>query len=105
MPFQWGNLLPSAFDQAAGVPAAVNASTQAMYSAGLTDQQAQAAAIANRQKQYDLGLQKTTEALMAAAMGPQGVDQDKFYALASKTPYGVSAVKAYADVAFPQGQK
>jgi len=67
--------------------------------------QAQAAGTEARGKAYDLKLKQTVEALMAHATGPNGVDQKKFYELAAGTPFGVSAIKAYADTVFPQKQK
>ena len=90
----WYNLLPSAPNIATGTQAAQQASAQA-----------QGASTAAADASYSLDLKKTVEALAAASMGPNGVDQDKFYQLASGTPYGVSAIKAYADTIFPQMQK
>ncbi len=106
MPFQWASALPSAYDPSK-LPDEISSMQQQRANTDVANQQAQATAIANRQKQYDLGLQKTTEALMAASIDPQSkqVDPGKFYALAAQTPYGISAIKAYADTVFPQGQK
>lgn len=90
----WYNLLPTAPDIANGTQKA-----QAGFAA------ARGASTAANKAAYDLDLQKTVEALMSASIGDNGLDQDKFYRLASGTPYGVSAIKAYADTAFPQMQK
>jgi len=95
----WYNFLPTNIATGAGD------AQKAFSQAGEATQNELRAGTTARSAAYDLALKQTVEALMAHATGPNGVDKAKFYQLAAGTPYGVSAIKAYADTVFPQAQK